>query len=241
MPYGIKLQAQDVHIWTMTLEQPEAVIKELQCHLSAEEVLRAERFYFERDRERFIVGRGFLRQILSSYLSVAPKSLVFGYEKQGKPYLELSHGAPSLSFNLSHSNEKALCVVSLQRQVGVDIEYVRPVSDLEKISRRFFTAQEHAVILDRPQSEQPESFFLHWTAKEACMKALGTGMHIPLSDVELTQSPAEGGWKETVTIRNKDYPSQWNITRISISAEYIAALATRELDLTLSYQTAELK
>src|SRR5690348_8704005 len=118
-PPRVALSKQRVHIWRVFLDLSEEWIQRLAGTLSPDERARADKFYFERDRRRFIVSRGFLRRILSSYLETGPGRLQFCYGKYGKPALAGQCGVHSLRFNLSHSHEFAVYAVTFEREVGI--------------------------------------------------------------------------------------------------------------------------
>lgn len=170
----------EVHVWRVDLGGEERM-ERLGALLSEEERGRADRYHFPRDRRRFILGRGTLRCLLGRYLDRSPVSLQFSYGPRGKPILS----GTELSFNVSHSQDLALIACTWGRELGVDLEYLRPMRDLEQLSRRFFSPQEHQLICDQPTEQRLEVFFRIWTAKEACLKALGEGL-IDLEHTEVT-------------------------------------------------------
>ena len=133
-PPDLTLSSDEVHIWQTSLDQPPEYVRDLAQTLSHDEMMRAERFHFERDRRRFIVGRGVLRAILGSYLGVEPCQVQFCYGPHGKPYLAERFGSHGLRFNLAHSHELALYAFTLNRKIGVDLEYVRPMSNAAEIA-----------------------------------------------------------------------------------------------------------
>ena len=166
-----------VHVWTVALDGPAERPGRLGACLSPDETTRARRFHFEVHRRRFTVARGALRHLLGAYLRRSPESLVFRYGHRGKPELP---EAPELSFNLSHSEERALLAVSHVAALGVDIERLRPMDDMEAIARRFFSPPEHAALMALAPGERVAGFFRCWTRKEAYLKAVGEGLAIPL-------------------------------------------------------------
>src|SRR5262252_2460436 len=103
--------------------------------LSKDELARASRFHFERDRDRFIVARGELRRVLAGYVGLDPGSLTFRYGARGKPSVE----GDSLEFNLSHSGSIALLGLTRQRRIGIDIEEIRYLDDCGELAARFFS------------------------------------------------------------------------------------------------------
>ena len=107
----------EVCVWSAALDQPAEVVQRLYGLLAADERSQANRFHFDRDRRRFIVGRGVLRSILGGYLRIAPDRLVFEYGAQGKPNLSSSH-ASLLHFNVAHSHEWAVYALRLIKPWG---------------------------------------------------------------------------------------------------------------------------
>lgn len=189
-PTDLTLLPDDVHIWQIDLEQPEVKLQSLAQTLSSEEIARAERFYFPKHRQRFIAGRGILRSILGQYLDIEPAKVRFDYLPRGKPVLADTLADSGLSFNLSHSEGLGLCGVSYQRQIGVDIEHIRPVSDLESLAKRFFLPREYNLVRSHPSEQQPDIFFRYWTCKEAYLKATGEGL-AQLEQIEVSLTPTK--------------------------------------------------
>ncbi|AFZ59695.1 4'-phosphopantetheinyl transferase superfamily protein [Anabaena cylindrica FACHB-243] len=189
-PKNLILSADHVHIWKINLNQPESQIQSFRETLSSEEIARAERFYFPEHRQRFIVGRGSLRAILGRYLSVNPSQVEFDYQQRGKPTLAAKFADSRVFFNLSHSQDLGLCGVTYQRLIGVDLEYIRPMSDLESLAKRFFLPKEYEVIKLLSPEQQQQVFFRYWTCKEAYLKATGDGL-VQLEQVEIDLTPSE--------------------------------------------------
>jgi len=157
--------------------------------LSADERERAGRFAFGRDRRRYIVARARLRQLLGERLGAAPESLRFVYKPHGKPALARCPGQRDLRFNVSHCGEVAAYAFAEGREVGVDIEEVRELSDADDIAMRFFSRRERAAYMRLPVRERPQGFFNCWTRKEAFIKALGSGLSCPLDSFDVSFAP----------------------------------------------------
>ena len=186
----LTLLQDDVHVWRIDLDQPEAQLQHLTEILSSDELSRAKRFYKELHRHRFIAGRGILRTILSRYLGIEPQQLQFDYEPLGKPVLAATFEDSKLWFNLTHSQGLALCAVSCDRLIGVDLEYIRPISDILNLANRYFSPREYAVMRSLPPNQMQEVFFRYWTCKEAYLKATGAGI-AQLEQIEVLLAPAE--------------------------------------------------
>jgi 4'-phosphopantetheinyl transferase len=142
-------------------------------HLTPEESERASRFRLAADWERFVVGRGLLRETLAHHLKVAPRDLAFSYNRWGKPVMDAFSG---VEFNVAHAHEVLGLAFALGRRVGIDVEWIDRAIDALGLSKRFFTAEEaaHLRALDAPH--RSAAFFRHWTRKEAFVKAQGEGL-----------------------------------------------------------------
>ena len=184
--------ATEVHVWCANLDFPAAQLWRLARTLSADEQRRAERFYFERDRRRFIASHGVLRTILASYLDTSPAHLQFSVGRHGKPALRDAYPGPPLCFNMSHSHNTALYAITSNRAIGVDIEHCHPLPDMAQLAQRFFFPSEYAALCSLAPALQTAYFFAVWTCKEAYLKATGEGL-TGLEQVEielLLDSPA---------------------------------------------------
>lgn len=172
--------------------------------LTDDERSRAERFRFERERRRYIVARGRLRELLASRLDEEPGALQFGYGDNGKP--ALADGR--LHFNVSHCDELAVYALSREREIGVDLEAVRPIPEADDIAARFFCRSESEAYRALPAESRALGFYNCWTRKEAVVKALGEGLSMPLDAFAVSLAPGEparmvhfggqrgdGGWR----------------------------------------------
>ncbi|MDM3846793.1 MAG: 4'-phosphopantetheinyl transferase superfamily protein [Aphanizomenon gracile PMC649.10] len=187
-PKELDLLLNDVHIWRINLNSDELQLQSFRETLSSDEIARAERFYFPEHRQRFMAGRGTLRAILGQYLDIAPKQVEFEYQPRGKPLLAAKFADQGLLFNLSHSQDLALLGVSYQHQIGVDLEYIRTMSDLEGLAKRFFSAREYEYLRLLSPAQQQQIFFRYWTCKEAYLKATGDGL-VQLEEIEIDLTP----------------------------------------------------
>ncbi|WP_152540434.1 4'-phosphopantetheinyl transferase HetI [Aphanizomenon flos-aquae] len=187
-PKKLDLLLNDVHIWRINLNSDELQLQFFRETLSSDEIARAERFYFPEHRQRFMAGRGTLRAILGQYLDIAPKQVEFEYQPRGKPLLAAKFADQGLLFNLSHSQDLGLLGISYQNQIGVDLEYIRTMSDLEGLAKRFFSAREYQYLRLLSPAQQQQIFFRYWTCKEAYLKATGDGL-VQLEEIEIDLTP----------------------------------------------------
>ncbi len=222
---NITLAKDEVHIWRAGLEVND--IQSLQQTLSIDEGKRAERFRFQKDRKHFIVARGFLRKILSRYLGASPSDLHFCYGANGKPALTKAFDGDKLKFNLSHSHGVALYAITLNRNIGVDIERIRIDFDCEQIAQQFFSPREKAILAKLPNNIKHEAFFTCWTRKEAYIKANGQGISLPLEQIDVTFAPGE-----PAALLDAKWDSQearrWSLQNIVINQNYAAAVAVEK-------------
>lgn len=238
-PDRLLLANREVHIWQASLDQSPATINQLHRLLAADEEERARRFHFETDRRHYVVGRGYLRLILSRYLGIHSEEIEFTYTEYGKPQITLS-GLPgqSLNFNLAHSKGLALYAFTRLGQIGVDIEYIRPEFPDEEIAQRFFSAVEIKRLRALPVEARPQAFFDCWTRKEAFIKAKGLGLSLPLDQFDVTLDPAEPaallrtGWDENEA-------EHWSLRGIGTAPGYAAAVAVRAHDWQLTFRRVE--
>lgn len=212
-PGGVRLGVDQVHAWVVSLDPDSAESPRRVALTSQAERERAMRFHRREDAEHYLVARGTLRLILAGYLTRDPMSLQFGAHENGKPFVEDA----ALEFNLSHSGFLALIAVARGRRVGVDIELLRPMHDLETVAARICTPDELATLASLARPVREGAFFTMWTRKEALAKATGEGIvgvfrgaHDPMAEgqnrwtlADLTDLPgyaacvaAEGvGWR----------------------------------------------
>jgi 4'-phosphopantetheinyl transferase len=172
---------QGVQVWLFDV--PGAVLPAPLSNLLSEmETTRAGRFVFERDRRRYTASRVALRLVLGNCLAVAPDRLQFAAAPSGKPYVQWPD--TPLRFNLSHSGEKILLAVS-GAEIGADIEQVRAGRDTKAVAARYFTPAERRHLETAADSRQ--AFYILWSAKEAVVKASGTGLFSPFEEIEMTE------------------------------------------------------
>jgi 4'-phosphopantetheinyl transferase len=158
----------EVDCWCVVLDVPPETYASLYTTLAADERDRSARFRFERDRRRFVVARGSLRDVLGRYVGTPADQIRFVYNAFGKPELSSEIGGSRVRFNVSHSADIALIAVASDADVGVDIECVREDAGFAEIAQHFFSPDEAAL--------RGQAFFRCWTKREAYVKACGEGL-----------------------------------------------------------------
>jgi 4'-phosphopantetheinyl transferase len=217
------LNKNEVHLYWRKLDLPPQKLENLTTILSPDEQEKVNRFRFEKDQKRYIISRGILRILLANYLKLAPKLIKFDYNPQGKPSLNASLNLQQIHFNLSHSEGLVLYGITRNYLIGVDLEYIKPLTDGEKIAKRFFSPQEYQTISLLPQPEKAIAFFKAWTAKEAFLKATGEGISDSLDQIEFNLQPDQP--LQLLKIRgNAKLASQWTLFNFSPVADTIATI-----------------
>jgi 4'-phosphopantetheinyl transferase len=219
-PVALALPENEVHVWQSALDLPEESVAVLFALLSPDERGRATRFHFDRHRRSFIAARGFLRHVLARYLKRTPDELAFTYGSRGKPNL----AAEDLRFNLSHSGDCAVLAVTRGREVGIDLEKIRPRVNLEGVARRFFAPAEVEALDSVAPGEKELAFFNCWTRKEAFIKATGEGLSRPLDRFEVSLRPGESARLLTV-LDDPAEASRWSLCAFASRPGYVGCVA----------------
>jgi 4'-phosphopantetheinyl transferase len=226
----IELADRTVRVHAVHLEAPDAVAAQFLGILTVEESERAARFAFRHLQHSFILARGALRMLLGQYLGAAPNAIPLRYGSQGKPGLGES---ARLRFNVSHSGALAMFVFTLDCEVGIDVEEIRPVPEMEQIAMRQFSAGQTAELMSLPAGMREPAFFRCWTRMEAYVKALGRGMasgHGVAAGPGMSATRAEAG--------------AWTLHDLDVPPPYAAALAyldaTRPLRMLPAVEAAAL-
>jgi len=208
------------------LDQPEELVAALARQLSASELERARRYYFDRDRRRFVVARAELRQILASELEVTPQSIQFEYGAYGKPSLASPFDDAGLRFNLAHSGDLAVVALCRQCEVGVDLEAIRPLRDEADLVRSCFSQREQEEYLSTLPAARNAAFFSGWTRKEAFIKGLGKGLSQPLDSFDV--SLASDMPAQLLRVENRSgRECGWCLASFTPAPGFVAAVVTQ--------------
>ncbi|MGB8167993.1 MAG: 4'-phosphopantetheinyl transferase superfamily protein [Chthoniobacteraceae bacterium] len=199
------LRPGEVHLWRADLTPSDAGRETL----STSDWRRAERFYFERDRERFIASRGIQRQVLAQYLGVEASEMTFAAGAYGKPHLPDT----TLRFNLSHSGDLMLLAVTHGRELGVDLEYMKANVPFETLADHYFDPEDAWDLRLLPAAQRPWKFYDIWTSTEAQLKASGLGL------------------SQGTHVRDED---RWSMLKFTPAAGYAAAVAVEGGDFALT-------
>ncbi|MGU3464886.1 4'-phosphopantetheinyl transferase family protein [Methylobacterium sp. C33D] len=215
-----------VQVWIVDLALSPRQIDRCDTVLDAAERARADRFLRAADRDRFRASHAALRLVLGDALGLAPADVELAAGAGGKPELA-GRARGAADFNLSHSGARALIGLARGAAIGVDVEAVRPIADALRIAAAHFAADEVAALARAPRSEVERRFFSLWTRKEAVVKALGSGLTLPLDRFSVSVPPepprflraaGDAGW-------NLDGP--WSLTEVECGRAHVATAAVR--------------
>jgi len=187
----LELEDREIHVWRADLDGEKMELCRFEETLAPAERARADRFVFGQDRDRYVAARGALRELLGRYLNCSPAHVKFDYNSKGKPSVRAEFNKPSVQFNISHSHGLALLAFALGRNLGIDVEFVRPEYPADEIAERYFSPQEVMELRVLPPAMRAEGFYLCWTRKEAYIKARGQGLHIPLQSFNVSLTPGQ--------------------------------------------------
>jgi 4'-phosphopantetheinyl transferase len=219
-----KLDPGQIHLWHASVSVPPAISSVLIRDLSDDERARAARFRFQRDRDSYVVSRALLRQLLAAYTGDPPAWIRFGYGAQGKPAIA-SAGSPSLSFNVAHSGDAVLLGFAADREIGVDVERMQNGMDFAGLAQSSFSLTERDAVLALAPEKRASLFYEYWTCKEACIKADGRGLSIPLGQFSIVESVQGPQWREVAVANPGVFEAALCIRILGTMKGYAAAIA----------------
>lgn len=190
----------------------------LKLRLSAEDLIRAERFRLAEDRARFVLGRALLARLLADELDYRPDQLELTLTEHGRPVLPLSLG---INFSISHAGAWVGVALAAGAEVGLDIESLDRHADFDALADRVFNETDLLHFRALGDGAKIRAFFRAWTGKEAVLKAAGIGlfggvrnMSVPLNDVAaIWEDPAPGG-------------PTWHVQPLAMPDGYLSSLAS---------------
>ena len=217
----------EVHVHRFGLDREKKDRARLHRYLSSEEMGRADRLLNQSACNRFVVGRGMLREILSGYLGLEPSSLRIAAGDHGKPELAADQGQSGLCFNLSHTDGLALLTVSSHRELGIDLELQQDDLPFQGMASQFFSCREQTELFSMPPGPlQLGAFYRCWTRKEAYLKGCGSGFYQPADSFDVSLLPGQPpALLEHRT--NPDEPARWRLMDITVPDGFYATLAVR--------------
>ncbi len=227
-PDTLELDGNQIDLWRIDLDKERHNTQKLLSYLSDSELDKAGRIPEGINKDRFIVSRGILRQLLSSYLHYDPSAIPLGSNKHGKPEIARDKLSTPVEFNTSHSGNLILIAVTRNTEVGVDIESLREVKRLDKIIDRYYTQAERSFVSSCASEKKNDAFFYIWTSKEAVIKARGLGVSSRLRDFDVLDHLDPESLQDPEAVNNYVSSSnnkEWKIYNLVPAKNYIAALS----------------
>jgi 4'-phosphopantetheinyl transferase len=220
----IPLTAAEIHLWLADYNEitDSSLHASYRALLDPAEKAQEPRFYFERDRRRYLVTRALVRTVLSRYARIDPAGWMFSTNAYGRPAVANAE-AQDLIFNISHTHSLIVLAVSRERALGVDVENYRAREVSMNIADRYFAPDEVAVLNAAPSQEQQYRFFEYWTFKESYIKARGMGLSLPLDKFSFHYAHANN---VSIAIRPElaDDAARWQFWQFQPAPEYLVAV-----------------
>jgi 4'-phosphopantetheinyl transferase len=208
----------DIRLWWCDVRPSPRLLPVYERCLSDAERSRASRFGTVQLRERYVMGRGSLREILGRELGVRAESVDIVRGTRGRPQLA---GSARLDFNISHTATVAIVGIARNARIGVDVERTDRIINVAGIARKFFTGNERGTIDVLGADDARRRALTLWTCKEAMSKATGDGLSAPFAeiDISLRDGPAvRRGF-------DRYDPDRWVLYRAAVPPEYVATVA----------------
>jgi 4'-phosphopantetheinyl transferase len=222
----LPLTTDEIHLWLAPYDDSgdEPLHDAYRKLLNPAEREQEPRFYFARDRRRYLVTRALVRTVLSRYAPVEPADWVFSTNAYGRPEIANAQVRDAgLSFNLSHTHSLIVLGVTKQRALGVDVENVVAREAAIDVANHYFAPPEVALLHASPRQEQQYRFFEYWTFKESYIKARGMGLSLPLDKFSFHYRH-ETAVEIAIDPELADEPARWQFWQFQPSPEYLVAV-----------------
>jgi len=227
----LSLPPHEVHIWLAYYDEinDEQLLGTYRQILNDAERRQEPRFYFPRDRRRYLVTRAMARVVLSRYAAVRPADWIFTHNQYGRPEIanaDVAHR--QLSFNISHTHSLIALGVVRSRSLGVDVENVVAREASLGIADRYFSSSETTALYAAPHTRRPFRFFEYWTFKESYIKARGMGLSLALDKFSF-HFPSDRAVSFEVDPELGDDATRWKFWQFQPASQYLAAVCTELL------------
>ena len=222
----ISLTPAEIHLWLAFYDEinEEPLLSAYRELLNDVEKEQEPRFYFARDRRRYLVTRALVRTVLSRYAPIGPKEWIFSANAYGRPEIANAHARDlCLSFNLSHTHSLIVLGVTKGRALGVDVENFRARAAAIEIADHYFAPEEVTALAAMPQQQQQNRFFEYWTFKESYIKARGMGLSLPLDKFSFHYRD-EQAVEIAINPELADDPGRWQFWQLRPRPEYLVAI-----------------
>jgi 4'-phosphopantetheinyl transferase len=223
----------EIHVWWSMLDQHQHNVNRYYKMLSHEDQNRVDRFRFQLLRDREIVSRGILKELISKYIGTDLEEIEFTYNKYGKPLLCRKLGGSDLCFSVSHSEYLGMFAFAKGNSIGVDVEKLQELFiDLEDVIKLCLSDFEKSWFADVSPKMKNEVFYKVWTAKEAFIKAIGTGLSFPLRNINCKLNSDNDLSFHSISNYCR-YIRKWEIVTFKPQSDFIASLVMESKGLKL--------
>jgi 4'-phosphopantetheinyl transferase len=227
----IPLTPTEIHVWLAFYDEicDERLHSDYRELLDAAEKEQEPRFYFARDRRRYLVTRALVRTVLSRYVSIHPREWIFSTNAYGRPEIVNAQVRDAcLSFNISHTHSLIVLGVTRSRALGVDVENFRAREVSIDIADHYFAPQEVAALAAVPPHQQQYRFFEYWTFKEAYIKARGMGLSLPLDKFSF-HYPDDRAVEIAIDPELADDSARWQFWQFRPASDYLVAICAERV------------
>jgi len=228
----IVLGSAELHLWFTFYDElaDEQLRPTYRLLLNDAESEQESRFYFEKDRWRYLVTRALARTVLSRYAPVAPEDWIFSKNAYGRPEIANTQGNEiGLTFNISHTDSLIVIGVTKHRALGVDVENICRREISAGVAERFFASDEAAELARIPPHRRQDRFFEYWTFKESYIKARGMGLSLPLGKFSF-YFPDDHSVKIAIQPELADDAARWHFWQLRPRREYLVAICAERID-----------
>lgn len=233
MPTIKPIQSGDIHLWQCQPDQinDSELLLSYKNLLTEDELTRQQRYRFPKDQHNALITRAFIRYVLSQYADISPQDWRFIKGEKDKPEIANSSLLLPLRFNLSHTDGLIICAITLDDDIGCDIENTTRDNDVLAIADRYFSPSEIRALFSLPTDQQRSRFFDYWTLKESYIKAWGLGLAIPLNDFSFHITPSTHNINQDIRLsfapHRIDHPELWHSWLIDVSKQYRMAISIK--------------
>jgi 4'-phosphopantetheinyl transferase len=214
----------ETHIWAIDLDQWNLSCLEAVKALPETEARKARRFRFETHRNRYIKGHFILRSLIGMYLDIGFYDDEFHANRYGKPAVKKLHEDNPIHFNISNSENIYTCAFSQNSDIGIDIEKIHDLQDMDRIIAEFFSDEEIRRFHSLPEPNRMQTFFKYWARKEALLKAMGMGLSYPMNKVDVVTGD-ENSSQLITKVGDSDISNHWTLLDMDICIGFTSALA----------------
>ena len=223
-----ELSSGKIHVWKASTNL-NAINSEIYINaLRAEEKSRAGFFKSPKAADAYIASQGALRMLLSAYLNIEPDKVNIGRQKKGKPF---SKDDPSLFFNISNSGGQIVLAFTRDGEMGIDIERIRELPDLDELIMKNFTTSEIEFISAKP-NKRLKRFFRFWTVKEAYLKAIGEGMRLKPENVEFFMN---NEYIRLLSVKGVPEMMDWYFSEFEFLSDYVGTITYSNANTEIDY------